>query len=163
MPPTDPIWPAETWPDQMRPDRLRIFRFLVAGLDVHKAQITATVRLCAPDGSEPRPATGEFSSLACGLVEITTLLRSRNVQCATMEGIGIYWLLPYEALEDAGIPAELMHAQQVRQIKGRKTQVSDSIWLARVCQYSLATLSLIPPRDFRALRFLTRYRRKLIA
>ncbi len=163
MPPTDPVWPAETWPDQMRPDRLRIFRSRAAGLDVHKAQITATVRLCAPDGSAPRAATREFSSLARGLGEMTAWLRSHDVQCATMEGTGIYWLQPYEALEDADIPVELVHAQQVRQIKGRKTDVSDSIWLARVCQYGLATPSLIPPRDFRALRFLSRYRRKLIA
>jgi len=147
----------------MHPDRLRIFRPRAAGLDIHGAQITATVGLCAPDGSEPRAATREFSSLARGLAEMTAWLRSHNVQCATMEGTGIYWLQPYEALEDAGILVELVHAQQVRQIKGRKTDVSDSIWLARVCQCGLATPSLIPPRDFRALRFLSRYRRKLIA
>ena len=163
MPPTDPVWPAETWPDQMRPDRLRIFRPRAAGLDVHKAQIRATGRLCAPDGSAPRATTREFSSLARGLAAMTAWLRSHDVQCATMEGTGIYWLQPYEALEDAGIPVELVHAQQIRQIKGCKTDVSDSIWLARVCQYGLATPSLIPPRDFRALRFLSRYRRKLIA
>ena len=159
---TDTPWPAETWPDQMRPDRLRIFRPRAAGLDVHKARITATVRQCAPDGAEPRAATREFSALAPGLRQMTAWLLSHNIQCATMEGTGIYWLLPYEALEDAGIPVELVPAQQVRQIKGRKTDVSDSIWLARVCQYGLATPSLIPPRDFRALRLLSRYRRKLI-
>ena len=54
MPTTDLEWPAETWPDQMRFGRLRIFRSRAAGLTGHKAQITATVHLCAPGFLESR-------------------------------------------------------------------------------------------------------------
>ena len=50
----------------------------------------------------------------------------------------------------------------MRQIRGRKTGRNDSIWLARVCQYGLATPSYVPPRPFRDLRQTSRYRRTLV-
>ena len=80
-----------------------------------------------------------------------------------MEGTGVYWKVPFEALEDAGIHAELFHAQHVKQIRGKKTDVNDSLWLARICQFGLALPSYVPPRQFRQLRQLTRYRRTLVA
>ena len=89
-------------------------------------------------------------------------LRERCVDAAVMEGTGIYWLAPFEALEAAGIPATLVNARQVKQLKGRKTDVADSVWLARVCQFALATASHVPPKTFRELRVLTRYRRTLV-
>ena len=54
-----------------------------------------------------------------------------------MEGTGIYWERPFRALQEAGVRARLVHAQHVRQLKGRKTDASGSIWLARVCQFEL--------------------------
>ena len=80
-----------------------------------------------------------------------------------MEGTGVYWKAPFEALEDAGIHADLLNAQHVKQIRGKKTDASDSLWLARICQFGLALPSYVPPRRFRQLRQLTRYRRTLVA
>ena len=41
--------------------------------------------------------------------------------------------------------------------------IGDSVWLARVCQFALATPSHVPAKAFREMRVLTRYRRTLIA
>ena len=67
-----------------------------------------------------------------GLRELTAWLTGHGVTAAAMEGTGVYWLAPYEALEQAGIEPSLLHAQHVKQIKGRKTDKNDSIWLARI-------------------------------
>ena len=67
----------------------------------------------------------------------------------------MYWLAPFEALKASGIHPILVHAQHVKQLKGRKTDVADSVWLARVCQFALATPSHVPPQPFRDLRALT--------
>ena len=48
-----------------------------------------------------------------------------------MEATGVYWQHPLDALVEAGIDAKLYHAQQIKQLKGRKTDVSDALWLAR--------------------------------
>ena len=57
----------------------------------------------------------------------------------------------------------MLHAQQVKQLRGRKTDVEDSRWLARVCQFGLGTPSFVPERRFRELRALSRYRQTLVA
>ena len=148
--------------DHFDHDSLEVLRPRVAGLDVHKMQVTATVRLCEPDMDRPLRATREFSALPQGLRELTGWLLGHAVTAAAMEGTGIFWKAPYEALEDAGLQVELFHAQHVRQIRGRKTDRNDSIWLARVCQYGLATPSYVPPQPFRDLRQTSRYRRTLV-
>ena len=80
-----------------------------------------------------------------------------------MEETGAYWETPYEALEAAGIEVQLLHAQHVKQLRGRKTDVGDSRWLARVCQFGLGRPSFVPPRAFRQLRAPSRHRRTLVA
>ena len=146
----------------MMTDTLHVVHARAAGLDVHKMQITVSVRVCAPGAGEPQVETRTFEALASGLNAMVAWLRERCVDAAVMEGTGIYWLAPFEVLEAAGIAVTLVNARQVKQLKGRKTDVADSVWLARVCQFGLATASHVPPKAFREMRVLTRYRRTLI-
>ena len=66
--------------------------------------------------------------------------RSRRRGCGH-RGSGVYWQAPFEVLEVAGIETILVHARQVKQLKGRKTDVADSVWLGCVCQFGLCTPS----------------------
>ncbi len=147
----------------MMTDTLHVVHARAAGLDVHKMQVTVSVRLCTPGAGEPQVETRTFEALASGLDAMVAWLLERRVGAAVMEGTGVYWLAPFEALEKAGVSPMLVNARQVKQLKGRKTDVADSVWLARVCQFGLATPSHVPPRAFRELRALTRYRRTLVA
>ena len=149
--------------DTLGTDDMHVVWPRAAGLDVHKMCITAAVRLCAAGRGPARTAVREFSALPDGLRAMTDWLRGHGVTAAAMEGTGVYWKAPFEALEDAGIHADLLHAQHVKQIRGRKTDTTDSLWLARICQFGLALPSYVPPRLFRQLRQLSRYRRKLVA
>ena len=79
-----------------------------------------------------------------------------------MEATGIYWEKVYDVLCDAGIDVQVVNAQHVKQLKGRKTDIADSIWLSRICQFAMASPSLILPKIFRDLRGLSRYQRTLI-
>ena len=146
----------------MKTDNLHVIHPRAAGLDVHKMQITVSIRICTPGGGEPQLETRTFEALPSGIDEMVAWMLECEVDAAVMEGTGIYWLLPFEALEAAGIPATLVNAQQVKQLKGRKTDVADSVWLARVCQFGLASSSHVPPKAFREARVLTRYRRSLV-
>ena len=100
---------------------------------MHKMQITATVRL-SEDRGEPVVETQEFATTPSGLEEMAAWLSGHGVGVAVMEGTGVYWVAPFEALARVGIEAVLVHARQVKQLKGRKTDVADSVWLACVCQ-----------------------------
>ena len=103
-----------------------------------------------------------FSALPSGLRELVAWLLEHRVTAAVMEATGVYWEAPFEALEDAGIPALLMNAQQVNQIRGRKTDIGDSAFLAKICGFGLGSPSMIPPARFRRLRKVSRLRRQLV-
>ena len=133
-----------------------------AGLDVHKMEITATVRLSEAAGA-PVCETRRFDALASGLSALAEWLAGHRVEAASMEATGVYWEAPFDALADAGIEVQLLNAQQVRQLRGRKTDIEDSRWLARVCQFGLGTPSFVPARELRELRVLCRHRRTLVA
>ena len=75
---------------------------------------------------------------------------------------GIYWEAAYDAPAGAGIRPMLLHAQQIKQIRGRKTDIADSIWLARICQFGLCTPSLVLPANFRELRQVSRLRCQIV-
>ena len=145
----------------MKTEGLHVVRARAAGLDVHKMEITATVRLCEGEG-EPVVETRCFGTLPSGLEAMVAWLEGHGVEAAVMEGTGVYWQAPFAAVEAAGIEAILVHARQVKQLKGRKTDVADSVWLAGVCQFGLCTPSHVPPQPFRELRALSRQRRILV-
>ena len=143
-------------------DTLHIVYPKAAGIDIHKMAITVSTRIVDGAGA-PQTETREFSALPSGITEMVAWLQAQHIEAALMEGTGIYWEVPFDALATAGIRPILVHAQQVKQIKGRKTDVADSIWLARLCQFGLAMASFVPDRTFRNLRSLCRARRKEIA
>ena len=143
-------------------DKLRVVHPCAAGLDVHKMQITATVLVCAAGQGAPHSETRTFSALPGGIAELVAWLQRHKVSAAVMEGTGIYWEAPWDALTGAGIEAQLMNAQHVKQMRGRKTDVEDSVWLANVCQLGLGRPSLVLSKSFRELRALNRHRQRLV-
>ena len=98
----------------MMNDDLCVVHPRAAGLDVHKGHITATVRLGATTAGEPQCETRTFDALASGLKALVAWLTGHRIEAAAMEATGVYWHTPWQALTDAGIEAQLLHAQHVR-------------------------------------------------
>lgn len=149
--------------DQFVPDSMHVAVPRAAGIDVHKMQVTAAVRLHGRDGEDAQVSIRIFGTDPAALRDCSDWLNGHGVTSAVMEGTGVYWIAPFRALEEAGIHPQLVHAQHVRQIKGRKTDIQDAVWLARVCQFGLARPSYVPPRAFSELRQQCRYRSKVVA
>jgi len=55
----------------------------------------------------------------------------------------------------------LVNAYRMKQVPGRKTDLKDAQWIARLLRWGLLKPSLIPPKPIRELRDLCRYRKKL--
>jgi len=128
-----------------------------AALDVHKAQVTACVRL--PAGRARRTqAVAEFRSTVQGLSALRDWLRAHHVTEVAMEATGVYWKPVWAILED-DFELLLVNARHVKQVPGRKTDVSDAAWLCQLLEAGLLRASLVPPKPIRALRLLTRYRK----
>jgi len=78
-----------------------------------------------------------------------------------MEATGVYWKPVWAVLED-GFTLTLCNARHVKQVPGRKTDVSDAAWLAQLLEAGLLRASFVPPKPIRELRTLTRYRKTQI-
>ena len=85
-------------------------------------------------------------------------LIEQRVTCAVMEATGDYWKPFYYLLEDAGFEVLLVNARHVKNLPGRKTDVSDGTWLAQLGAHGLVRGSFVPPEPIRQLRDLTRAR-----
>ena len=92
-------------------DQFQVIHARAAGLDVHKMEITATVLLCSPHGGAAQVLTRAFGTMPKGLSELVDWLGSHRVTAAVLEGTGVYWLAPHDALSDAGIEPRLVYAQ----------------------------------------------------
>src|SRR6266516_2149304 len=130
-------------------------------LDVHKEQVTACVRV--PDEHGERIShVAEFKTTVRGLLVLRDWLKAHRVTQVTMEATGVYWKPVWHLLEDE-FELVLVNARHVKQVPGRKTDVSDAVWLCQLAEAGLLRASFVPPKPIRALRQLTRYRRAQIA
>ena len=71
----------------------------VSALDVHKAQVTACVRVPGPDGRRV-PDVVEFATTVQGLTALHDWLAAHRVTHVAMEATGVYWqpVVRHEAL-----------------------------------------------------------------
>jgi transposase len=132
----------------------------VAGLDVHKAQVTACVRVPAPFGGREQHLA-EFPTTVRGLMGLRDWLEALRVTHVAMEATGVYWQPVWHVLEDA-FELMLVNARHVKQVPGRKTDCSDAAWICQLMEAGLLRGSFVPPKPQRALRTLTRYRKTQI-
>src|SRR5437868_3833284 len=132
-----------------------------AALDVHKAQVTACVRVPATEGNGREQHVAEFATTVRGLLTLRDWLAAHRVEQVTMEATGVFWKPVWAILED-DFPLLLVNARHVKQVPGRKTDVSDAAWLCQLAEAGLLRASFVPPKPIRALRNLTRYRKAQI-
>jgi transposase len=91
---------------------------------------------------------------------------SRSRRRAASRGARVQDLHPRPqaaVLEDpVGVELLLVNAHHVKNVPGRKTDVSDAAWLAQLLECGLLKGSFVPPPVIARLRDLTRYRKKLV-
>jgi transposase len=131
-----------------------------AALDVHKAQVTACVRVPGADGARG-PEVREFSTTVGGLLVLRDWLAAHRVSHVAMEATSVYWKPVWAILED-DFELLLVNARHVKNLPGRKTDVKDAEWLCQLLEAGLLKASFVPPKPIRQLRGLTRYRKAQI-
>jgi len=67
-----------------------------------------------------------------------------------MESTSVYWISIYQILEARGLEVYLVNAQHVKNVPGRKTDVSDCQWLQYLHSVGLLRASFRPPGDIAA-------------
>src|SRR3954454_19861542 len=131
-----------------------------AGLDVHKATVVAAVRLAA--GGKVAREVRTFATTTAGLLELAEWLTENGCTHVAMEATGVYWRPVWHILAEGGSVLVLANAAHVRNVPGRKTDVSDAAWLAELLAHGLVRASFVPGPATQALRALLRTRKQLV-
>lgn len=84
--------------------------------------------------------------------EIISHLRQHEVTTIAMESTGSYWQTLFNALQQAGFDVLLVGGNQTKNVKGRKTDVIDCIWIQKLHSLGLLSGSLLLSDTFQQLR-----------
>jgi transposase len=141
------------------------------GLDVHKDSVFACIIKTENSTSsttkkeEIIKEIREFKTFPDDLLMLKKWLVSENCRHVAMESSGVYWYPVYETLEgafDGEMELVVVNARHMRNVPGKKTDIKDSEWIAKLHRAGLLKGSFIPPKNVRELRELTRYRKFIV-
>lgn len=128
-----------------------------AGIDVGSQSSWVAV----PPDASPTPVR-EFGMFTPDLHELARFLHASGVTTVVMESTGVYWIPLYEVLDASGFQVLLVDAHHVKQVSGRKTDISDCQWLQQLHTFGLLRGAYRPTDDLCALRSLVRQRGMLV-
>lgn len=128
----------------------------VAGIDISSKEHFVAVH---PSHENPIRSFGAFT---VNLKEIIVWLQECNVNSVAMEATGIYWVSLFLLLEENGIEVFLVNAKHVKNVRGKKTDMSDAEWIRQLHSCGLLAPSFQPDSFTRKLRTYIRHRKNLV-
>lgn len=129
-----------------------------SGLDVHKKDVVACVRLVARN--KVSREVRRFPTTTRGLIELAEWLEAAQCTHVAMEATGVYWKPVWHMLEGR-FRLILANAAHIKGVPGRKSDVNDATWIADLLAHGLIRASFVPPQPIQELRGLTRTRKQL--
>jgi transposase len=129
-----------------------------AGVDVSKRDAKVCVRVTGAGRAKAKSTVTTWGSVTNQVLALRDHLIAEEVTLVVMEATSDYWKPFYYLLEDGPFEVMLVNARHVKNLPGRKTDVSDAAWLADLGAHGLVRGSFVPPEPIRQLRDLTRAR-----
>ena len=104
-----------------------------AGLDISKKDAKVCVRVAGAGRRKTTETVTTWSAMTNHVLALRDHLIGEQVTCVVMEATGDYWKPFYYLLEDLpGVEVMLVNARHVKNLPGRKSDVSDATWLAQL-------------------------------
>jgi len=128
-----------------------------AGIDVGATEIYVAV----PPGRGEQTVR-RFQTFTQDLREMAEWVRRCGVTTVAMESTGVYWIPPFEVLEEAGLRVCLVNSKHVKHVPGRKSDVRDCQWLQYLHSVGLLHASYRPEAAICEIRALNRHRASLV-
>src|SRR5207245_7991358 len=130
-----------------------------AGLDVHQQTVVACARVVS--GASVHHEVRTFGTTTQDLLALSDWLTAHGCTHVAMESSGVYWKPVWHVL-GGHFELVLANAMHIRNIPGRKSDVSDATWIADLLAHGLIRGSFVPPEPIQELRDLTRTRKQLV-
>jgi transposase len=133
----------------MRPD--------AAGIDIGATEIFVAV-----PAERAVENVRSFATFTQDLYVLADWLAVCGVKTVAMESTGVYWIPLFQILEERGFEVCLVNAGHVKNVPGRRTDVSDCQWLQFLHSVGLLRASFRPEQEVCAIRSLLRHRESLV-
>lgn len=111
-----------------------------AGLDIGAEEIFVAV-----PADRAADSVRSFGTFTRDLHVLADWLQACHVTTVAMESTGVYWIPVYQILERRGLQVFLVNAQHVKNLPGRKSDVSDCQWIQYLHSVGLLKASFRPP------------------
>lgn len=129
-----------------------------AGIDISSREHVVAV----PE-DRTKESVRTFKGFTCNLHELAKWLKECRIETIAMESTGVYWYDLYTILLDYGFEVYLVNAYHVKNVPGRKSDVSDARWLQELHTFGLLRGSFQPDNLTRSLRNYVRQRKSIIS
>jgi transposase len=136
---------------------LPVMRPNAAGIDIGSTEIYVAVP-ADRDAENVR----SFPTFTQDLYALADWLKRCAIETVAMESIGVYWIPLFQILEDRGFEVCLVNARHVKNVPGRRTDVSDCQWLQFLHSVGLLRASYRPEQEVCSVRSLLRHRESLV-
>jgi transposase len=133
----------------MRPD--------AAGIDIGATEIFVAV-----PADRAAENVRSFPTFTQDLYLLADWVKQCGIKTVAMESTGVYWIPLFQILEDRGLEVCLVNARHVKNVPGRRTDVSDCQWLQFLHSVGLLRASYRPEQEVCAMRSLLRHRESLV-
>lgn len=120
-----------------------------AGIDIGSTKVFVST-----DGGEVH----SFGTFTADFKDLSKHLRERKVTTVAMEATGVYWIVLYDILTEAGFDVWLVDGRQTKQVPGRKTDVKDCVWIQQLHSYGLLSRCFVAEGSLKELRSYQRLR-----
>lgn len=135
----------------------KIINYDTAGIDVSSRDHYVAV----PEDRAKNPVR-RFDCFTQDLHELAHFLKDCGIKSVAMESTGVYWYHLYTILLDYGFEVYLVNARHVKNVPGRKSDVSDARWLQQLHSFGLLNGCFQPDNLTRELRNYVRQRKTLV-
>jgi len=127
-----------------------------AGIDIGAREIFVAV-----PGDRDEDPVRVFSTFTESLQEMAQWLVQCGITTVAMESTGVYWIPPYDILEQHGLQVCLVNARNMRNVPGRRTDWHECQWLQYLHSVGLLRAAFRPEGEVCAVRSLMRHRNDL--
>ena len=117
------------------------------GLDVHTKTVAAC-RMTSPEGPEPVQEMRTFRTMTADLLAWADWLQEAGCTHVAMESTGVSWR-PVSHLLEGQCALLVVHAQPIKTVPGRTTEVTDAAWIAELLRHGVLRGSCIPSKPQR--------------
>src|SRR4029077_17329028 len=138
-------------------ENLPILNRDAAAIDIGSGQHWVAV----PPGRDTE-SVRSFGAFTIDLHAMAGWLKQCGIKSVVMESTGVYWMVPFQILEQYGLEVLLIDARLARNLPGRKSDVLDCPWDQQLYTFGLLRGCFLPAAEIVPLRSYLRLRDELV-